>query len=219
MVSRLSRQFPLPLEEYESRVTRIDAVLLRFVNQAAALQLTGMINMPTPENPLLTRNMMRDPFFVHKDELMAVVPAMQIRELMSIIGNAEMVLRYVGWLVFIVALFGVLVAIYNTMEERRRDIAIMRSLGARRGTVLGLILLEAGFIVALGCLIGLAGGIGIVAAVAPFIAETAGIIVSAYAIHSAHLVTLLSFLLLGILAGIIPALKAYRTDVVRNLAP
>ncbi|MCC5933055.1 MAG: ABC transporter permease [Balneolales bacterium] len=219
MTERLSRQFPHPLSEYESRVSRLDAVLLSFGNQAAALQIAGMINMPTPQNPLLARNMMRDPFFAHKDELMAVVPAMQIQELMSIIGNAELVLRYVGWLVFIVALFGVLVAIYNTMEERRRDIAIIRSLGARRGTVLGLILLEAGFIVGIGCILGLAGGIGIVAATAPFIAETAGIIVSAYAIDSAQFVTLLTFVLLGILAGIIPALKAYRTDVVANLAP
>lgn len=207
------------LAEYEERVQKLDAVLLKFNNQAAAIQLAGMLNMPTPENPLLLRNMQRDPFFAYKDDLMAVIPAVQIQELMSIVGNAEQVLRAIGWLVFIVALFGILAAMYNTMEDRRRDIAIMRSLGARRSTVFSLILMEAAFITTLGCLIGLAIGMGIVSSVAPFIADSAGIIVSAYAIEAQQFVTLALFVLLGVGAGIIPALKAYRTDVVTNLAP
>jgi putative ABC transport system permease protein len=211
--------WPLPLSEYENRVERIDAVLLKFENQAAAVQLAGMLNFPTPQNPLLRRNMMRDPFFQHKEELMGVIPAVQIQELMSIVGNAEQVLRAIGWLVFAVALFGVLVAIYNTMEERRRDIAIMRSLGARRGTIVSLILMEAGFITLLGCLIGLGLSVLSVALLAPYIAETAGIFVSAYAIEASQLVTLASFVVLGLLAGIIPALKAYKTDVVSHLTP
>jgi putative ABC transport system permease protein len=138
---------------------------------------------------------------------------------MSIVGNAEQVLRAIGWLVFAVALFGVLVAIYNTMEERRRDIAIMRSLGARRGTIVSLILMEAGFITLLGCLIGLGLSVLSVAALTPYIAETAGIFVSAYAIEASQLVTLASFIVLGLLAGLIPALKAYKTDVVSHLTP
>lgn len=211
--------WPLPLSDYEDRVERIDAVLLKFENQAAAAQLAGMLNMPTPENPLLRRNMMRDPFFSYKDELMGVIPAVQIQELMSIVGNAEQVLRAIGWLVFAVALFGVLVAIYNTMEERRRDIAIMRSLGARRGTIMQLILMEAGFITLFGCLIGLGLSVLSIASLAPYIAETAGIVVSPYAIEASQLVTLASFVILGLLAGLIPAAKAYNTDVVARLSP
>jgi len=215
----ISSQYTLSLAEYEERVEKLDAVLIKFNNQAAAIQLAGMLNMPTPANPLLARNMMRDPFFVYKDELMAVIPAVQIQELMSIVGNAEQVLRAIGWLVFIVALFGVLAAIYNTMEDRRRHIAIMRSLGARRSTILSLILMEAGFITTLGCLIGLLLGMGIVGSVAPYLADSAGIIISAYAIEAQQFVTLAIFVFLGIVAGIIPAVKAYRTDVVTNLAP
>lgn len=211
--------WPLALSEYEERVERIDAVMLKFENQAAAVQLAGMLNMPTPENPLLRRNMMRDPFFAYKDELMGVVPALQIQELMSIVGNAEQVLRAIGWLVFAVALFGVLVAIYNTMEERRRDIAIMRSLGARRGTIVSLVLMEAGTVTLLGCLIGLGLSVISVAALAPYIAETAGIFVSAYAIEASQLLTLAVFVALGVLAGILPAIKAYNTDVVSSLTP
>lgn len=215
----ISTQYSLSLAEYEERVEKLDAVLIKFNNQAAAIQLAGMLNMPTPANPLLARNMMRDPFFAYKDELMAVIPAVQIQELMSIVGNAEQVLRAIGWLVFIVALFGVLAAIYNTMEDRRRDIAIMRSLGARRSTIFSLILMEAGFITTLGCFIGLILGMVIVGSVSPYLADSAGIIISAYAIEAGQFVTLAIFVLLGIIAGLIPAVKAYRTDVVTNLAP
>ncbi len=214
-----AEKWPLPLSEYEERVRNLDAVLLKFNNQAAAIQLAGMLNLPTPENPLMLRNLQRDPFFPHKDDLMAVIPAEQIQQLMSILGNAEQVLRYIGWLVFIVALFGILASIYNTMEERRRDIAIMRSLGASRGTILRLILMEATFITLIGCVIGLGLAILTVGAVSPFIAETAGIVVSAYAIEAPQFVTLAVFTAMGAAAGMIPALKAYRTDVVSNLAP
>ncbi len=217
--SHSDERWPHSLAEYEERVEKLDAVLLKFNNQAAAIQLAGMLNLPTPENPLLLRNLQRDPFFPYKDELMAVIPAEQIQQLMSIIGNAEQVLRYIGWIVFLVALFGILAAIYNTMEERRRDIAIMRSLGASRSTILRLILLEAAFITLIGCLIGLILAMATVAVVSPYIAETAGIVVSPYAIESGQFVTLGTFVVLGIAAGIIPALKAYRTDVVSNLAP
>ncbi|MCH8567528.1 MAG: ABC transporter permease [Balneolales bacterium] len=207
------------LSELESRVTAIDAVLLRFNNQAAAIQLAGLINFPVPDNPLFRQNAMRDPFFQYKDDLMAVIPATQIQELMGIVGNAEQVLRAIGWLVFIVALLGVLVALYNTMEERRRDIAIMRSLGASRSNILTYILLESALITGIGCIIGLLLGLGIVGFSAPQIAELAGIVIDSYQIEATQITTIAIFTGLGILSGIIPALKAYNTDVATNLAP
>ncbi len=207
-----------PLEELEKRVTELDAVLVKFNNQALALQVAGMLNFPVPENPLLLRNLQRDPLFQYKDDLMGVIPAVQIQELMSIVGNAEQVLRIIAILVFIVALTGILVSIYNTMEERRRDIAIMRSLGAKRFTILNLILLEAAFITLLGCLIGLLGGHIIVSLASTHIAQTAGIVIQAFNVDVTQLLSIGLFVLLGILAGLIPALKAYNTDVVTNLA-
>lgn len=201
----------------EIQLKELDAVLVRMVNPAAAIQLAGMINFPTPDNPLLARNMMRDPFFAYKDDIMAVVPAMQIRNLMNIVGNAEQILRIVAWFVVIVALFSVLISIYNTMEERKRDLAVMRALGAKRTTVFRIIILESAVLCAIGAMVGLLAGHVIVANAAPYLADAAGIVIHAFTIDSVQINLLLGMVVAGILVGIIPAFKAYRSDAVQNL--
>lgn len=207
------------LAELESTVTELDAVLVKFTNQALAISVAGLLNFPTPENPLLLRNLQRDPLFPFKDDLMGVIPAVQIKELMSIVGNAEQVIGAIALLVFITALLGILASLYNTMDGRRRDIAIMRSLGARKSSIFLLITLEAAVITLIGCAFGLVAGHTIIHFASPIIAETAGIIIGAFIFESAQFYTLLLFILGGIVAGIIPAIKAYNTDVASNLAP
>ncbi|TVQ11239.1 MAG: ABC transporter permease [Balneolaceae bacterium] len=205
---------------YDSRgitVTNIDAVLLRIGNDAAALQLAGMINYPTPDNPMIRATQMRDPFFRYKDGIMAVIPAAQMSSLMGIIGNAEQILRIIAYLVMIVGLTGVLVSIFNTMDSRKRDIAIMRALGAGRKRILVLIMLEAAFITLAGCILGLLAGHTIVAAAAPVLADMAGIYVKAFAITAEQIYVLLIFVFTGTILGLVPAFKAYRTEVTTNL--
>lgn len=205
--------------ESAEKPTNLDAVLVKFKSPASALQVAGMINYPVPANPIIANNLRRDPLFQHREGLMAVSPAVQINALMSIIGNVDWVLRAIAVLVVIVALFGVLVAIYNTMEERKRDIAIMRSLGASRGTILRIILFEAAFICFMGSLIGLMLGWTASAAVAPYLIQSAGIFINPYTFSSNHAIVLMMLIGLGIMAGTIPALKAYRTDVASHLTP
>lgn len=203
--------------EQQVDLKELDALLVKMVNPAAAVQLAGMLNFPTPANPILARNMMRDPFFQYKEQIMAVVPAMQINNLMSIVGNAEQVLRLVAWFVVIVALFGVLIAIYNTMEERKRDLAVMRALGARRSTIFSIILLESAIICGIGAIIGLLGGHIIVSVASEHLAEVAGIIITSFNVSSDQIILLFATVIAGILVGLVPALKAYRTDAVQNL--
>ncbi len=197
----------------------LDAVLVKFKNPASALQVAGMINYPVPANPVIANNLRRDPLFAYRDGVMAVSPAVQISALMSIVGNVDWVLRAVAYLVLVVAFFGIVVAIYNTMEERKRDIAIMRSLGASRGTILRIILLEAAAICFLGCVIGLLLGWSAAAAVAPYLIQSAGVFIEPFAFGALHAAVLLILFILGIIAGIVPALKAYRTDVAAHLTP
>jgi putative ABC transport system permease protein len=205
---------------YESlgiQVGELDAVLLRIGNDAAALQLAGMINYPTPENPMLRAGQMRDPFFQYKDQIMAVIPAAQMRNLMSIIGNVEQVIRIVAYLVLIVGLTGVLVSIFNTMDGRKRDIAVMRALGAGRRNVLILILLESGVIITAGCIFGFFAGHGIVALIAPVLADIAGIYVDSFQVSVEQIYILLLFVLAGTMLGLVPALKAWRTEATSHL--
>ncbi len=128
------------------------------------------------------------------------------------------VLIYVAYLVVVVAAFGLLASIYNTMNERRREFAILRALGARRGTVFSVIVLEAATIAFLGSLLGYAVYFGILSATAVLIRDQTGVVMEAFAYHPALVWTPVGMVVIGAFAGIFPALKAYSTDVARTLA-
>ena len=83
--------------------------------------------------------------------------AMIVAQLFNKIAPMEMILRCVAVLVALVAAGSILASIYNSMNERRREIAILRALGARRGTVFGVVILESSSIAALGALAGRLG--------------------------------------------------------------
>jgi len=129
------------------------------------------------------------------------------------------ILEIVAYLVVVVSMGGILASLYNTMNERRREFAILRALGARRRTVCGAIVLEAAAIAALGAVGGfLVHGLVLGAAAYTIRIET-GVVLEMFAYHPVLWAAPLGILLLGALAGLLPAAKAYRTDVVRNLAP
>jgi putative ABC transport system permease protein len=199
-------------------VTQLDAVLVRMKNKQSAVQVAGVINYPTPDNPFMRMQMARDPFFAFKTEIMAVIPSVQISNLLSIVGNAERVLSWVSRFVVIIALLSVLIGLYNTMEGRRRDLAIFRTLGARRSTLLGVMMLESSAIVAIGSLIGYVSGHLIVAAIAPSLLDSAGIVIQAWQHDSSSVRVILALISAGVLIGTVPGIKAYRNDPVQNLA-
>jgi len=206
-------------DEMKVKLTNLDAVLIKYKSPASALQVAGMINYPVPDNPVIARNLQRDPMFPYREGVMAVSPAVQVSQLMKIIGNVDWILKVVAYLVIIVAITGILVAIYNTMEERRRDIAIMRSLGASRRTILSIIVLESTFICFVGSILGLFLGWSTTAVAAPYLILSAGIFIEPFTFEYLHAMILLLMCALGIIAGTIPGLKAYRTDVAAYLTP
>jgi putative ABC transport system permease protein len=137
--------------------------------------------------------------------------------LMSIVGNAEVVLEYVAWFVIVVAMIGVLIAIYNTMESRKGDIAVMRALGASRSHILLIIILESVVITFVGSILGLLAGHVIVASIIPYLADVAGIVITAFQIDSNQWTYIALVIFIGAISGLIPALKAYQTEAVKYL--
>jgi putative ABC transport system permease protein len=104
------------------------------------------------------------------------------------------------------------------MNERRREFAILRSLGARRSTVFSVIVLEAATIAGLGSLLGGLVYFGLLALAAQLVRQQTGVALELYAWHPALVATPLGMILLGALAGLLPAWKAYSTDVALTLA-
>jgi putative ABC transport system permease protein len=140
-------------------------------------------------------------------------------ELFDKIGWFDRVLTLVSYLVALVAAGSILASIYNSMNERRRELAIMRALGARRVTVFSAIVLEAASIAALGMAMAFGFYIVLMAIVAGIIRAQTGVVLEPFAFNAVMLWAPAGFIALGALAGIVPAVKAYRTDVAENLTP
>ncbi|MHC4177245.1 MAG: ABC transporter permease, partial [Planctomycetota bacterium] len=99
------------------------------------------------------------------------------RFLTQIIGNIQLVLLIMAVLIVVVAGIGIMVSIYNSMSDRRREIAIMRALGASRLTVMLVILMESILLSLGGGLLGLLLGHGLIALLSPVIVEQTGVAV------------------------------------------
>lgn len=140
-------------------------------------------------------------------------------DLFDKLGWASRVLRLVAYLVVAVAAGAVLASIYNSMNERRRDFAILRALGARRATVFVSIVLEATGIATFGALASFIVYGAILSGAAYVVHQQTGVIIDRAALHPALYLAPLAMILLGALTGLLPAYKAYATDVASNLAP
>jgi len=143
----------------------------------------------------------------------------ELNALFEKFGWAQNVLTVVCAMVLLVAAVSILGSIYNTMNERRREFAILRALGARRATVFGVIVTEAAAIAGLGALAAF-GVYGILMVVAGNVVRAqTGIVLYALDLHLVMLWAPVATIALGALTGVVPAVKAYTTDVATYLAP
>ena len=142
-----------------------------------------------------------------------------IAELFGKIAWFDQVLTLVAYLVGLVAAASVLASIYNSMNARRRDIAILRALGAHRRTILGAVILEAAVIGVLGALLGFAIYFGLFAGVAGIIRAQTGVVLDLGAWHPVLWICPVAMIALCALGGVVPAFKAYRVPVAETLAP
>ena len=142
-----------------------------------------------------------------------------ILDLFSRISWFDKVLALVAYLVALVAAGSVLASIYNSMSARKRDLAILRSLGAHRRTIFGAVVLEASSIGAIGSLVGFGVYAVLFVVIARIVRSQTGVVLSLTALHPILWICPLVMTGLCALGGIIPALRAYRTPVAENLAP
>ncbi|MCA8960701.1 MAG: ABC transporter permease [Planctomycetes bacterium] len=178
----------------------VSAVMLQFTSKNFIIKFDQAINKQS------------------KDRTLALI-SHEIPLLFERLGLFTQVLRYVAYLVVGVAAASILASVYNTMNERRREFAILRALGARRATVFTTIVLEAGTIALLGTLLGFAVYAAIFAVAAWFVGSQVGVILEIDFGHPIFWQAPLGLTLVGAVSGLVPAFKAYRTGVADNLIP
>ncbi len=148
----------------------------------------------------------------------AVNPASTMREFFNVfLSPSSKMLQVVAYLVTVVAGVGICVSIYNSISARMKEIAILRALGATRTRILTLICLEAGLIGLFGGIIGLLTGHALGAAGSVYVQRLVGEGINWTRVGVDEWLYLAAVVVVAVLAGLVPALKAYRTPVATNL--
>ena len=153
------------------------------------------------------------------EPLTAVIPGVTLAELWRTLGAVEGGLRLVGALTISVGLIGMLVALYSSLEARRREMAVLRAVGARPRMIVSLLVFESGLLTLLGCALGVALTMGGFALAQGFIESNTGVHIAVQAPGSLEWIYIGVVLAAGILVGLVPAWRAYRSSLADGLSP
>jgi len=159
------------------------------------------------------------PRFVNREtDMMAASPASETARLFELLGVGFEALQAFGFILILAAMLGIFIALYNAMQDRQYDLAVMRTLGASRSTLTQHVLLEGLLFAVAGLVLGLALGhvaTGLLAATVDQ-ARDMNLTAWAWAPRETWLVGIA--LAVGAVSALLPAVQAYRTDLAFTLA-
>ena len=145
------------------------------------------------------------------EPMMAVIPGVALNEMWRSLGYAETGLRLVTIFVVLVGLLGMLVSLYTSLNERRREMAILRAVGAGPSRIVALLVLESVCLATAGALAGLALVYVFLSAGQSLVEAQVGLFIPIRPPGSVELLFIGAVVSAGFLMGFVPALKAYRT--------
>ncbi|MES2220923.1 MAG: FtsX-like permease family protein [Acidobacteriota bacterium] len=180
-------------------VSEISAFLLRTKSRIGTLFLQREINTYKPE------------------PLTAIIPALTLEDLWSVLSAADVALTLVSGAVLVVGLLVMLTALYTALNERRREIAILRTLGLHARQIFTLFILESTLISALGAIIGVAAAYAVLFLVRVPVENNYGIPLAMVGISARVVYYVIAAVGAGTLLGFIPAIRAYRNALVDGL--
>ena len=185
--------------DMEAEPLAITAILLGVTSKLATLDIQRKVNTYEAE-PLL-----------------AILPGATLQELWDSIGTLESALLAISVMVVGTGLLGMMTVSLAALNERRREMAILRSVGARPAHIFGLLVLESGILALAGALAGLAMLYALLGVLQPFIQASFGLHLTIDAPSLWQWTVLGLVVLAGCLAGIIPATRAYRNTLADGL--
>lgn len=146
----------------------------------------------------------------YKEEpLLAILPGVALQELWAVVGVAETALLGVSFMVVVTALLGMAAMIFAGLNERRREMAILRAVGAGPGTIFTLLLTEAAFIAMAGAACGVVLLFAGLSALRPYLDASYGLYLPASGPTAREGYVLIAVIGAGIIAGLAPAVRAY----------
>jgi putative ABC transport system permease protein len=151
-------------------------------------------------------------------DMQAASPAYETARLFTIIGVGVDVLRGFALALIVAAGLSVFIALYNALLERRYDLAVMRTLGARPGKLMALMLLEGLLLAGIGAALGIVLGHVLTEVLGIALTAAKQVSVTGWAWVNEELWLVALALGVGVVAALLPAWRAYRTDIAGTLA-
>ncbi|MEO9781814.1 MAG: ABC transporter permease [Sedimentitalea sp.] len=187
-----------PVERIRQMELPPSAVTAALVGVKSRLQIFGLqrwIN-EYPEEPLL-----------------AILPGVALQELWQIVGVAETALIGVSAMVVVTALLGMMAMIFSSLNERRREMAIWRAMGARPATIMSLLVLEAALMAAVGAVLGLVLLYAGLTVGRPLVDSAFGLWLPIDPPRTREFAVLATVIIAAALTSLLPALRAYRLSL------
>lgn len=161
------------------------------------------------DSPLYTLQVRRN-INQYKDEaLLAIMPGVTLRELWEMLSIVEKILLLFSIVVVLISLLGMLTSLLSSLNQRGRELAILRSVGARPWHIFTLISVESLLITGLGCIVGTALFYALMLLGADYLQSHAGISLNIALLSSYELMLLAAIMVAGFIVGLIPATRAY----------
>ncbi len=150
-------------------------------------------------------------------ELQAASPAIEINRLYAMIGVGTEAIRYLAILIAIVSALSIFISLYKSLKERKYELALMRVSGASKSTLLQLILAEGIILGIIGFIVGIILSHVAMQVTGSFMSSTYRYQFSAWNFGQNEIILFALSIGLGIMAALIPAFKAFNTDIHRTL--
>jgi len=195
---------------------RVDAEAARAMDLTPDSITAFMVGM---QNRVMTFGLQRAVNEYRQEPLLAIMPGVALTQLWNLVGIADTALMIVAAFVVLAGLLGMLTAILTSLNERRREMAILRSVGARPRHVFTLLVTEAGLLAAGGVAAGVALCYGLMYAAKPLLERRFGLFLEPGGLTGYDIGLLASIVAAALLMGALPAWRAYRNTLADGLTP
>lgn len=148
-----------------------------------------------------------------EEPLLAIIPGATLAELWQTIAVFEQVLLIISGFVLVAGLLGMLTTLLSTLNERRREMAILRAVGAHPRHIILLFMLETLLIVLSGCLLGTLGVYGLLWGLQPFLLQEYGVQLSTTAPDLAQGFMLMGIIGASMIVSLVPGIIAYKRSL------
>lgn len=178
-------------------------------------QVTSVLVLPVG---FIETNQIAQEFYLDPT-LQAAFPGDELGSLINLVNQGQEVLNIIGYLVLVIASLTLFLSMYSAIIARQQSIAIMRGLGSSRVTVFRVVIFETLIVSVVGAILGRLIGYGLAFIIATIFSEQSAIPIPLRFLPDLEVLLWTLSIVVGVLAGLVPAFMAYRVDVVEKLFP